>query len=59
MEDAKHYMKTYDTLPDYTLVSDGRFLVCIGKKGGIYGESAFDIGQFVQRRFLDYRSDPS
>jgi succinyl-diaminopimelate desuccinylase len=44
MEDVKHYLKTHSNLPDYTLVCDSEFPVCIGEKGNLSGDLVFDIG---------------
>jgi succinyl-diaminopimelate desuccinylase len=43
MEDVKHYVKTHTEFPDYTLICDGKFPVCIGEKGNLSGDLIFDI----------------
>jgi succinyl-diaminopimelate desuccinylase len=44
MEDVKHYVKNHPQLPEFTLVCDGEFSVCIGEKGNLSGDLVFDIG---------------
>ncbi|MDR2102356.1 MAG: Sapep family Mn(2+)-dependent dipeptidase [Treponema sp.] len=45
MEDVKHYLKTHTRFPDFTIICDGEFPVCIGEKATLSGDLVFDIGE--------------